>query len=719
LPACATAKHNIPNLQLLTLPDFPCTWPLPCFLVQRYTRGIRNMHWLLYLRLFTLTASTLLPFFWMVVILGHRRQRNLERIFFFLCLALTCFFGTSLLALNAQLFYATPPDILLRFAWVFLCLGLWFTPPLVVHLHVEYAALRDLFSSTQSKQIWLALAWFPAVILLPFLVGAIRRGTGFDFDRPTHLLGLPFQIFLVASMANACYWQHRFLQAAPDREQKTFHRALEVLLIAALSTQIIISQSYAPAAAAESSALLLILVLLTLGILIGNERRFNFLSIGRQRNLIYAVFGVFTALLYLSFVRRASQWLEPYIPPEATAALLLFLPVVFFEPLQRSIRGLLHQTAQREVDRAHKLMGPINEVARLGDLAKLVDFIERWIAERLQLAVVKLEMQLPNSPIPIPSSHSERSLRSEESLFASPELTAKSSSEEAFSIARTRQYLGQLRVRSHGAMISGETYAALEFLAEQLPATFDLCRLIEEKLQLERELAERERMALIGQMAASISHNLKNPLGSIKTILQVQMESPEMPPSLRGEMQMVLDEVNRLSARLNQLLQFSRGVRTATKREHCNIVSVTTNVVEVLRHEATPGGISLELMNSNVTCEVAASGEALNDILSNVVLNAIEAASRGGHVRLNLHSENASCTVAIEDDGPGISPTIKDKILTPFFSTKARGTGLGLAIVSRRLEEIGGQLLIDSPIREQRGSRFRVILPLAPKENAP
>jgi signal transduction histidine kinase len=696
---------------------------LPCFLAWRYTRGIRNMRWLLYLRLFTLTAGTLLPFFWMVVILGHRRQRNFERIFFFLCLALTCFFGTSLLALNAQLFYGTPPVALQRFAWVFLCLGLWFTPPLLVHLHAEYAWLRELLTSAKRKYLWLAIAWLPAIVLSPFLVSAIRRGARFDFERSTHLLGLPFQICLAASMAIACYWQHRFLQAAPDSEQKTFHRALGVLLglIAALSTQIIVSQSHAPAAA-ESSALLLILVLLTLGILIGNVGRFNFLSIGRQRNLIYAVLGVFTALLYLSFVRRAGQWLEPYLPPEATAALLLFLPVVFFEPLQRSIRRLLHQTAQREMDRAHKLMGPINEVARLGDLNKLAELIERWIAEQLQLASVRLEMQTQNSPTIPRACHSERACaarRNEKSLLVSPQLTAKSSSEEAFPIARSGQYFGQLHVRSHGAMISGETYAALEFVAEQLPAAFDLCRLIEEKLQLERELAERERMALIGQMAASISHNLKNPLGSIKTILQVQMESPEMPASLRGETQMVLAEVNRLSARLNQLLQFSSGVRAATKGHHCNILSVASNVVEVLRHEAAPGGISLELMNSNGACEVAASGEALNDILSNVVLNAIEAAGRGGHVRLNLDSANGSCTVIIEDDGPGISPTIRDKILTPFFTTKARGTGLGLAIVSRRLEEIGGQLLIDSPIREQHGSRFRVILPLAPKENAP
>ena len=75
---------------------------------------------------------------------------------------------------------------------------------------------------------------------------------------------------------------------------------------------------------------------------------------------------------------------------------------------------------------------------------------------------------------------------------------------------------------------------------------------------MERELAERERLALVGQMAASISHNLKNPLGSIKTILQVQMENPELPQSIRAETKMVLDEIGRLSAKLNQLLQFSR-----------------------------------------------------------------------------------------------------------------------------------------------------------------
>jgi two-component system, sensor histidine kinase FlrB len=102
-----------------------------------------------------------------------------------------------------------------------------------------------------------------------------------------------------------------------------------------------------------------------------------------------------------------------------------------------------------------------------------------------------------------------------------------------------------------------------------------------------------------------------------------------------------------------------------------------------------------------------------------VILNAIEAVGRSGHVTISFLRKPQTCTVAVEDNGPGIPPTLQQKILQPFFTTKARGTGLGLAIVTRRLEEIGGSLQIDSPILEDRGSRFRVILPLAPKENTP
>jgi signal transduction histidine kinase len=658
------------------------------------------MPWLLYLRLITLTAGTLLPFFWMVVILGYRRQRNFERVFFFLCLALTCFFGCSLLALNAQLFYITPPGELLRFAWAFLCLGLFLIPPLLIHLHVEYGSLRELIRTPTGKLLWLAIAWFPAAGLTWGLWRVLRLSGNFDFERPTHTLGMTFQGWLIVSMVIAAIWQQRFHSCAPDNEQRAFHRAMvEVLaVLAGLLLMVFWGQrTYGRSWADGLDSVVLSLALIPFAVLILNVRRLNFLQIGRQRNLIYAVFSVFLALLYLSFVRRAGQWLEPYLPPEATAALLLFLPVVFFEPLQHMIRGLLRQTAQSEMDRAQKLMGPINEVARHGDLEELRTFCEGWIGEQLQLA----EAHLVLGPGTLARGDSRG---------------RHIPSEDTFEIRRGNQITGALRVRSHGAVVSGETFAALEFVAEQLPGAFDLCRLIGEKLQLERELAERERLALIGQMAASISHNLKNPLGSIKTILQVQLESPELPSALRGETQMVLDEINRLSSKLNQLLQYSRpGARVAAGESRCNLTEVLQNVVNVMRPEAEKRQVALELQAANNEDWVAASGEAVNDILTNVILNAIESAPARGHVRVDLRETARDCEITVEDDGPGISLENKEKILRPFFTTKPQGTGLGLAIVQKRLEECNGAMELTSPVRNGNGTRFKIVFRTGPE----
>jgi K+-sensing histidine kinase KdpD len=638
----------------------------------------------------------------MIVILGHRRQRNLERIFFFLCLALTCFFGSSLLALNSQIYYGNPPIRLLPFAWVFLCLGLWFVPPLLIHLHVEYASLRELIRTPTRKILWLLAAYAPAILLTPRLLAALRFKNAIDFEAPSRQLGIGFQTGLVLSIWIAALWQWKFSQIPLTDEQKTLFRELRanfLVLATFLSLMLFAQYRWGTGGTAGLRSILSVLVVMPFIIMIREVRRFNFLDIGRQRNLIYAVFIVFVALLYLSFVRRASQWLEPYLPPEASAALLLFLPVVFFEPLQRVMGKLLRRTAQTEVDRAQRLMGPINEVARRGDPEKLKAFGERWIAEQLQLAEVHLEMAVPDDA-------------------AAYAIAAKRSVEEVFVIARSGQYFGRMRVRPHGAMVSGETYAALEFVCEQLPAAFDLCRLIEEKLELERELAERERLALVGQMAASISHSLKNPLGSIKTILQVQMESQELPPTMKQETQMVLDEIRRLSETLNQLLQFSRpGVRNRGAAGTCDAAKVAESVASMLRHEAENRGIALEVVMDRQPLEVAANAEVANDILSNLVLNALEATSRGGHVLVSLGMHDGLCSVSVSDDGAGIPPALKEKILQPFFTTKARGTGLGLAIVSRRLEEIGGTLSVDSPIREQHGSSFCALLPLAAKDS--
>src|SRR5712664_3852941 len=660
---------------------------------------------LLYIRLIGYTAGTLLQLFWMVVILGYRRQRNFKRVFFFLCLALFLFYAGSLLALNSQIHYLQPPVGLNQFAIVIISTGLCMLPALLLHLHMEYAETRGMLRVKRWK--WAALFLFYAACFhvayhrIPLLL----QDPHFNFLVPGSSLGEEFAIVLAIALAWCAIWQWRFTVSAPDRPQRYFHTTLLVFFTLSFLavTGLHLGPFHLETQTADSLGTAFgLLPILPFTALIYLVQRHNFLQIGRQKNLLYAVSATFLALLYLSLVRRVGTWLEPLLPPEASASILLFVLVIFIEPLQRVLGRRLEETAHQEMDRVQRLSAEIQQEARQGNLGGLLRFVERRVEEVFELAGVNLALVDQGKAELRPSS------RTPEEQAASAAL-----SDRVFLLRQGRQLMAVLRAEPHGAALSGETRAALEFLCEQLPGALDLCRLIEEKLQLERELAERERLALVGQMAASISHNLKNPLGSMKTILQVQLENPELPDSMRAETKLVLEEVSRLSTKLNQLLQFSRpAVRGGSAIGSCDARVVVEEVAGVLSHEAERRGVKMQIKVSGGSTIVGASAEAVNDMVSNLVVNALEAASRGGHVMVSADSNDGACILAVEDDGPGIPAALREKILQPFFTTKSQGTGLGLAIVARRAAEFGGKVDWESPVREGRGTRFHVTLPM-------
>jgi C4-dicarboxylate-specific signal transduction histidine kinase len=398
--------------------------------------------------------------------------------------------------------------------------------------------------------------------------------------------------------------------------------------------------------------------------------------------------------------------MELHLPPEATAAILLFLPVVFFEPLQRLMRRILRRAAHPEMDLVQRLMAEIQQTARQGNLRELVKFIERRVQEQFELATVTLTL-LDSSKTELRPHVSKPGERWDP--------TPASIADQYFPVRHAHALVAVLRAEPHGAAISGETRAALEFLCEQLPGALDLCRLIEEKLRLERELAERERLAVLGQMAASISHNLKNPLGSIKTILHVQMESPELPASIRDETKMVLEEISRLSGKLNQLLQFSRpAIRGGVVAATCDARTVAEEVYGVLRHEAELRGVALEVDVRTEGARLSASSEAMSEILSNLVINALEATPRGGRVKVTGRSNGDGFLLAVEDDGPGI-PEACAKNSTAIFTTKTQGTGspghCGEACCG-----VCGNLDWESPAKDAKGTRFKVTMPMKEEE---
>jgi signal transduction histidine kinase len=657
------------------------------------------MQTLTYIRLVGFTAGTLLMLFWMVVILGYRRQRNFERVFFFLCLGLFFFYAGSLLALNAQIFYSLPPQTLSNFAALLIGAGLTFLPPVLFHMHVEFATTRGLTMRASQKGITLGFAYLPAMYFLSVALPARIRSHDFDYAIPGNSLGVVYVGWLFLLMLLSCVWEEKFAREMAGRPERKFHQLAWAVLSIALLLLCAVHLPFFGLSRFTREVLATVLSLsafLPFVALIYFVQRHNFLNIGRQKNLLYAVSATFVALLYLALVRRVSEWFAPVLPPEATAAILLFALVIFIEPLQRLLSRRLEETARKEMNLVNRLGNQIQLEARKGNLKNLVAFIDCRLAEELEFADASITLLEPK-------------LDSLERGFS------KQESSVSFSIYRPGRINAVLNVQPHGAMISGETEVAMKFLCESLAAALDLCQVIDEKLQLERELAERERMALVGQTAASISHNLKNPLGSIKTILQVQLENPELPENMRAETKMVLEEVSRLSSKLNQLLQFSRpAIRAGEVPCVSDAASVLREVVAVLRPEADRRGVSLRMTEPDGPIPVAASPEALSDILSNLAVNALEAASSGGTVSAVMSASNGNCVISVEDDGPGIPAAVREKILQPFFTTKSQGTGLGLAITARRVAEFAGKLEFESPINSSRGARFRITLPLVP-----
>src|SRR5216684_9278040 len=429
---------------------------------------------LIYIRLLGHTAGTLLELFWMVAILGYRRQRNFERVFFFLCAALFLFYGGSLLALNSHLYYPHPPAALNEFAIGIITLGLCLLPAVLLHLHVEYAETRGLLRSKRWKLAVLLVFYGACVHLAVQRIPLLYQDPHFDFLVPGRSLGDGFAIVLGVALAWSAGWEGRFAAAAADKPQRYFHWTLLVFFavsflgVAGLHLAPIPVEARTSQAVATAFALLPILPFTVLIYLV---QRHNFLQIGRQKNLLYAISATFLALLYLSLVRRLGTWLEPLLPPEASASILLFVLVIFIEPLQRALGRRLQETAQRAMDRVQRLTAEIQQEARQGNLESLRCFIERRTKEEFELASAQLRFLDQSNAVLRPFSEEER------------RGAAKLSPEDHFPLRRGGQLVGVLHAEPHGAGFSGETRAALEFLCEQLPGALDLCRLIEEKLR--------------------------------------------------------------------------------------------------------------------------------------------------------------------------------------------------------------------------------------------
>jgi two-component system sensor histidine kinase HydH len=165
-----------------------------------------------------------------------------------------------------------------------------------------------------------------------------------------------------------------------------------------------------------------------------------------------------------------------------------------------------------------------------------------------------------------------------------------------------------------------------------------------------------------------------------------------------------------MSAKLTQLLRYAKP---SVNGDRVAAVNLTKQTVALFGRDAERRNVRLESEYPVGEVSVLASEDALSEVLSNLIVNAIEAQPEGGRLRVSLWPKGDRLEVVVEDDGPGISPELRAKIFQPYFTTKASGTGLGLSIVARRVDEMNGTVACESPVRNGKGTRFRLSLPLA------
>jgi two-component system NtrC family sensor kinase len=264
-------------------------------------------------------------------------------------------------------------------------------------------------------------------------------------------------------------------------------------------------------------------------------------------------------------------------------------------------------------------------------------------------------------------------------------------------------------------------------MAENAEFTQHLERRVEERTEqlraAQHKLIQADRLASLGQLAASVAHEINNPISGVLNLsmLMQRIITPEgVPPRRVEDFRRYLGQVSHETARVGRivsdLLAFSRRARPQSTRADLNAIIRTT--VSLVSHKLQLANVTPILALQEDLPSLRCDQSQIQQVVMNLVLNGAEAIRDGGSVAVTTRSEGETVVLEVTDTGSGMPPEVLDRIFTPFFTTKdeGKGVGLGLAVVYGIVEAHGGDIEVRSKVGE--GSTFRVVLPLAPPQVA-
>lgn len=227
------------------------------------------------------------------------------------------------------------------------------------------------------------------------------------------------------------------------------------------------------------------------------------------------------------------------------------------------------------------------------------------------------------------------------------------------------------------------------------------------------QLVQSEKLAAVGKVTAGIAHEINNPLNNISLTAEVLLEDlPNLDCHERLDMvRDILVQSDRARKVVHHLLEFSRA-RKSDVMEKVDVVTLVANSIVLVKNQFRLGGITYQYDQPAVPAMVLGNPNQLQQVLVNIILNAVQAMQPGGHLALAVEREGAKAVVVIRDTGAGIAPELVPHIFDPFFTTKNEGTGLGLSLSYSIVKEHQGDIAVESEVG--RGTTFRIQLPLVP-----
>lgn len=229
---------------------------------------------------------------------------------------------------------------------------------------------------------------------------------------------------------------------------------------------------------------------------------------------------------------------------------------------------------------------------------------------------------------------------------------------------------------------------------------------ITEMYQLEEEIRRADKLSAIGVMASGVAHEIRNPLGIVKTIAQTIKSSDRIDEMDLEGINIIIEEVDRANSVIKEILDFSKVEKGELLIS--NVYELVNDVIKITHKFAENNLVSIETdVEDNLYCMMDVS--KMKQVLMNLIMNAVDAMPDGGTVRISGKKQNEKVVLQVLDSGFGISEKQLDNIFNPFYTTKDKGTGLGLSITHKIIKDHNGSIKVKSTT--EKGTEFIIELP--------